>query len=374
MIVALAFANGFQAEVSKKVFSFWGHLRIQERQPLRALIAEETPLIQNDTLLAEIRKNSAIRQIHPFATKYGILKTKDEIEGVLVKGYDSTYNFDFFKRFIKQGRAIAFASGTYSREIMISDYTARQLGLKVNDRIMIYFIRPDGQPRPDKLTIAGIYKTGIEEYDKTFAIGDLRLIQRLNDWEPGQAGGYEVFLNDYKDADNVAETIFDMKRFPISWEVLNVKEISPNIFDWLNMQDVTRNVLIGIMIFVALINLISCLIILVLERVRMVGVLKALGASNWNVQEIFLRHALIITITGILVGTLLALGLLWLQQKTGFIKLEEDAYYISEAAVQISATEVLLITGSTLAISALVLLIPTLLVKKIQPVRAIRFQ
>lgn len=374
MIIALAFANGFQSEVSKKVFSFMGHIRIMERQPMKALIAEETPLIENDTLVADIRKNPAVQQIHPYATKYGILKTKDEIEGVLVKGYDSTYQFDFFKRFIRQGRPLQFVPGTYSREIMISEYTAKQLGLRLNDRIMIYFIRPDGQPRPDKLTIVGIYKTGIEEYDKTFAIGDLRLIQRLNDWDPMQAGGYEVFLRDYKQADQVAEAIFDMDKFPLSWEVVNVRDVSPNIFDWLNMQDVTRNVLIGIMIFVALINLVSCLIILVLERVRMIGVLKALGANNWTIQNIFLRHAIIITLTGIIAGTLLALGLLWLQKKTGFIKLQEEAYYIREAAVQISALEICTIAGCTLLISALVLMIPTLLVRKIQPVRAIRFQ
>ncbi len=374
MIIALAFANGFQSEVSKKVFSFMGHIRIMERQPMKALIAEETPLIENDTLVADIRKNPAVQQIHPYATKYGILKTKDEIEGVLVKGYDSTYQFDFFKRFIRQGRPLQFVPGTYSREIMISEYTAKQLGLRLNDRIMIYFIRPDGQPRPDKLTIVGIYKTGIEEYDKTFAIGDLRLIQRLNDWDPMQAGGYEVFLRDYKQADQVAEAIFDMDKFPLSWEAVNVRDVSPNIFDWLNMQDVTRNVLIGIMIFVALINLVSCLIILVLERVRMIGVLKALGANNWTIQNIFLRHAIIITLTGIIAGTLLALGLLWLQKKTGFIKLQEEAYYIREAAVQISALEIFTIAGCTLLISALVLMIPTLLVRKIQPVRAIRFQ
>ncbi len=374
MIIALAFANGFQSEVSKKVFSFMGHIRIMERQPMKALIAEETPLIENDTLVADIRKNPAVQQIHPYATKYGILKTKDEIEGVLVKGYDSTYQFDFFKRFIREGRPLRFVPGTYSREIMISEYTAKQLGLRLNDRIMIYFIRPDGQPRPDKLTIAGIYKTGIEEYDKTFAIGDLRLIQRLNDWDPMQAGGYEVFLRDYKQADQVAEAIFDMDKFPLSWEAVNVRDVSPNIFDWLNMQDVTRNVLIGIMIFVALINLVSCLIILVLERVRMIGVLKALGANNWTIQNIFLRHAIIITLTGIIVGTLLALGLLWLQKKTGFIKLQEEAYYIREAAVQISALEIFTIAGCTLLISALVLMIPTLLIRKIQPVQAIRFQ
>ena len=142
MIITLSFANGFQEQVSQKVFSFWGHIRIQEKQPFKALIAEEIPLIKNDTLVDEIRKNPTVESIHPFATKYAMLKTKDEIEGVLLKGFDSTYDFDHLQRFIQEGRPIQFNDSTYSREIMISAYTANQLKLKVNDRILIYFIRP----------------------------------------------------------------------------------------------------------------------------------------------------------------------------------------------------------------------------------------
>ena len=162
MLLTLAFTNGFQAEVSNKVFSFLGHIRIQERQPLKAIIAEELPLQMNDTLEAEIRRNPAVRQIHPFSTKYAILKTSDELEGVLLKGYNASYDFSYFERFIRSGRPIRFNDSTYSREIMLSEYTADQLGLKVDDRILIYFIKPDGSPRPNKLTVADIYKTGIE--------------------------------------------------------------------------------------------------------------------------------------------------------------------------------------------------------------------
>lgn len=374
MIITLALANGFQETISQKIFSFWGHIRIQEKQPDKSVIAEETPIIKNDSLVASIKMNPLVESIHPFATKYAILKTKDEIEGVLLKGFDSSYNFVHLRQFIKKGRPIQFNDSTYSREIMISDYTAGQLKLNVNDRILIYFIRPDGNIRPDKLTVTGIYKTGIEEYDKTFAIGDIKLIQRLNDWQPEEAGGYEIFLKDYKNIDKAVDEIYEMDEFPQTWNTISVRNISPNIFDWLAMQDVTRNVLIGFMVIVAIINLITCLIILVLERIRMIGILKSLGASDWTVQKIFLRHSAIITITGIVVGTVIALGFLYLQEATGFIKLKEDAYYLSEAAVKIIWWQVGAICLGTLVVCFLVLMIPSVLVRKVQPVKAIQFR
>ena len=378
MIITLAFANGFQEKVSQKVFSFWGHIRIQEKQPFKALIAEETPLVKNDSLVDIIKKDARIASIHPFATKYGMLKTKGEMEGVLVKGLDSTYDFDHIRDFIKEGRTIQFKDSSYNREILLSSYTAGQLGLKLNDRILIYFIRPPdrtGEQKigSDKLTVVGIYKTGIEEFDKTFAIADIKLIRRLNFWSRDQIGGYEIFLKDYKQIDDVADEIYYLENFPPTWDTQSVRNVSPNIFDWLNMQDVTRNVLIGFMIIVALINLITCLIILVLERVRMIGILKSLGATDWTVQKIFLQHSLIITVTGIVIGAVVGLGILYLQDATGFIKLKEEAYYLSEAAVKIVWWQVGAICGGTLLVCFLVLTIPTVLVKKIQPVQAIRF-
>ena len=361
MIITLAFANGFQ-----------------EKQPFKALIAEETPLVKNDSLVDIIKKDARIASIHPFATKYGMLKTKDEMEGVLVKGLDSTYDFDHIRDFIKEGRTIQFKDSSYNREILLSSYTAGQLGLKLNDRILIYFIRPPdrtGEQKigSDKLTVVGIYKTGIEEFDKTFAIADIKLIRRLNFWSRDQIGGYEIFLKDYKQIDDVADEIYYLENFPPTWDTQSVRNVSPNIFDWLNMQDVTRNVLIGFMIIVALINLITCLIILVLERVRMIGILKSLGATDWTVQKIFLQHSLIITVTGIVIGAVVGLGILYLQDATGFIKLKEEAYYLSEAAVKIVWWQVGAICGGTLLVCFLVLTIPTVLVKKIQPVQAIRF-
>ena len=321
-----------------------------------------------------VQKMPQVQSIHPFATKYAILKTTDEMEGVLLKGLDDTYDFNNLSGFLKQGRWVQFPDSSYSREIAISSYTASQLQLKVNDRILIYFIRPDGSMRPDKLTVVGIYKTGIEEYDKTFAMGDIRLIQRLNSWENFEIGGYEIFLKDYEQMDAVSNEVYDHKLFPQLWETQTVKEIYPNIFDWLQIQDTNQGILITIMVIIAVINLITCFIILVLERLRMIGVLKALGATDWGVQRIFLQHSVYITFTGIIIGTLFALGLLFLQLKTGFIRLQEEAYYMDVAAVKIEWWQVALVCAGTLIVSFLVLLIPSLIVRKIQPVKAIRFR
>jgi lipoprotein-releasing system permease protein len=375
MIVTLAFTNGFQETVSQKVFSFWGHIRVQYKQPMKSSIAEEEQIEKNDTVVQAMRQNPKLVSIHPFATKYAILKTRDEIQGVLMKGLDSTYNFNHLRRFIRQGRWLQFNDTTYSREIIISSYTAAELKLKLNDKIVIYFVRPDGSLRPDKLSIVGIYKTGIEDYDKTFAIGDLKLIQRLNGWKSNEIGGYEIFLKDYHQMQQVSDELyFNIEKFPPTWDTKTIKDIYPNIFDWLSMQDITRNVLIGFMIIVAVINLITCLIILVLERIRMVGVLKALGARNWTVQKIFLLHSTLITLVGIILGTALGVGICWLQQSTGFIKLKEEAYYMSEAAVKIVWWQVALICAGTLLVCFLVLMIPSFIVRRVRPVKAIQFR
>lgn len=388
MIITLSVVNGFQKTVSEKVFSFWGHVRISSLQPGKTSIAEEEPIHQNATLLKSIKRNPQIQSVYSFATKYAILKTTDEMEGVLLKGFDSTYTFKNLQPFLQVGgRWPQFNDSTYSREIVVSTYTATQLHLKLNDRVLIYFVRADGTLRPDKLTIVGLYKTGIEEYDKTFAIGDIKLIRRLNNWTDDEIGGYEIFLNDYKQMDAVSRAIYDNSAFPHGqdfqpgveggatvWETKTARELYPNIFDWLGVQDTNQRILLIIMAVVAAINLVTCLIILVLERVRMVGILKALGASNWTVQKIFLYQSGIITLTGIFFGTLFALGLLFVQVKTGFVRLKEDAYFMSTAAVEIRWWQVGAVCAGTFLVSLLILFIPSLLVRKIQPIKAIHFR
>jgi lipoprotein-releasing system permease protein len=374
MIVALALVNGFQVTVSNKVFSFSGHVRVQFKQILRGPVTEEIPIEINPKATVAIKNDPRVKSIHPYATRYAILKAKDAMEGVLIKGLNQEFDFNLLKPFLKEGRWVNFNDSSYSREIIISAHTAKQLQVKLNDKVLIYFIRPDGSLRPDKLDVVGIYKTGIDDYDKNISIADLKLIRRLNDWKENEIGGYEVFLHDFNKMEKVSDDLYAMADFPETWDTQPIRNIYPNIFDWLNLQDLTRNLLIGFMIVVAVINLITCLIILVLERIRMVGVLKALGATDWMVQKIFLRHSLIITTVGIVIGLAFGLVLLYLQQATGFIKLKEEAYYMSEAAVKIVWWQVFLVCGLTFLVSLLILMIPTYIVKRVKPVKAIQFR
>lgn len=373
MIVTLAFANGFQKTISQKVFSFWGHIRIQNFETAKVAIAEETPILKSDSVTNLKQKHHAIKNIQVFATKNAILKTSETIEGVLFKGVDKGYDFNNLKEFLVKGRWIHFSDSGYSNEINISQYTARELQIDVDDKLLIYFIQPSGAPpRPRKLTVTGIYKTGIEEYDRMVALGDLALVQRLNNWENEMVGGYEIFLNDYEKMDKVSEDVYT--DIPIGLKSSTIKQIYPNIFDWLALQNQTIMIVVVIMVTIASLNLITCLLILVLERTRMIGILKAIGAQNFSVQQLFLIHGAIITLTGLLFGNIGGLLLCWLQKKFQFIKLPEEAYYMSTAAVDIVWWQVALINLVTLLICLLVLLIPTILVKRIRPVRAIQFR
>ncbi len=373
MILTLAFASGFQQTISNKIFSFWGHIRIQNFEALKVSIAEETPVSKNDTILNLRKKFPKITTIQAYATKNAILKASETIEGVMFKGIEKDYDFNHINQFLVDGKWISFADSSYSNEINLSQSIARQLKLKVNDQLIVYFIQPGGAaPRPRKLKVAGIFKTGIEEYDKLIAICDLRLIQRLNDWEPNQIGGYEIFIKDYTQMDQMSEQIFE--NIPIRFKSSTIKEIYPNIFDWLGLQDQTIYMVIIIMVAIAILNLVTCLLILVLERTRMVGIMKALGAPNGTIQKIFLYQGAIITLAGLFFGNLLGLLISFLQDRFGFIPLPEDAYYISQAAVNIVWWQVLAVNIGTFLVCFLVLIIPTFIIKKIQPVKAIQFR
>lgn len=373
MIITLAFTSGFQQVVSSKVFSFWGHIRVQHFEPDKVAIAEELPIRRNDTVVKLLRNNTDIVTLQAFATKNAILKTADALEGVLFKGVEKDYDFSNLKAFLKQGKWITFPDSGYSYEIMLSEYTAKQLELKLNDEVLVYFIQPDGAaPRPRKLSIAGIYKSGVEEFDRLIAFGDLRLIQRLNDWNADEIGGYELFLSDYRKMDSVNARIFE--ELPTLWNSRTTKELYPHIFDWLNLQDQTIAIVIIIMVIVAVLNLITCLIILVLERTRMIGVLKALGSPDTGIQKIFLFHGGIITITGIVIGNIVGVLLCWLQQRYGFIKLSEEMYYISTAAVNLEWWHIVVVDIGTFLVCFATLLIPTLVVRRVRPVKAIQFR
>ena len=376
MILTLGFVNGFQQAISTKVFNFWGHLHVQQYEPDKSMVAEETPLEKNDTVLQILKATPGVTHVQAFATKSAVLEKNKEIEGVLFKGVDSSYDFKNMQSFLKAGTWIDFNDSLYSKQILISQPVADELQIKVNDTIHIYFISPEtASSSVRSLLVKGIFKTGIEEFDKSFAIGDIRLLRRINNWTHSEIGGYEVFINDYKNIDSVNNVFYNGPApLPGAWVSKSIKDIYPFIFDWLNIQDVNRNVMFIVMSIIAIINLVTCLLILVLERTRMVGILKAIGSSDWNIQKIFLYHASIISCTGIGLGLFFGVGIALLQQYTGFIKLDETAYYVSTAPVDLILWQVIAVCAATLVVCFLSLLLPTIFVRTIQPVKAIQFR
>jgi len=372
MLLTLSFTNGFQYAISQKVFNLWGHIRVQHFSPNRGLISEEAPMEKNDTILQMLKKDPGIRTIQPFATKYAVVRSSESIDYVQVKGVEKEYDFNNLRDFLKAGRWPHFPDSGYSNEIVLSQYTAGQLKIKVGDKVVIYFVRSDGPPRVRPMIVSGLFKTGIEDYDKLIAIADLRLIQRLNNWTPDQIGGYELFTKDYKQAEAVNSRIYD--QLPKDWGSNTTQDTYPNIFDWLNLQNTTIAIVLIIMIVVATLNLVTCLIILVLERTRMIGILKALGTPNFSIQTIFLYQGAIITLFGIVLGNIFGLSICWLQERYGFITLPEDAYFISKAVIKLEWWHFVLVNGGTFLICFLILMIPTIIVRRMQPARAIQFR
>lgn len=376
MILTLAFVNGFQQAISNKVFNFWGHLHVQQYEADKSLVAEETPLQTNDTVIQILKTTAGIKHVQAFATKSAVLEKNKEIDGILFKGIDSSYDLSNMQSFLKEGNWIDFNDSLYSRQILISQQVADELQIKVNDTIHIYFISPETATSSVRsLQVKGIFRTGIEEFDRSFAIGDIRLLRRINNWNNNAIGGYEVFLNNYQNIDSVNNVLYNgATPLPGTWVSKSIKDIYPFIFDWLNIQDINRNVIFIVMSIIAIINLVTCLLILVLERTRMVGILKAVGSSNWGIQKIFLYHASIISLKGIGLGLVIGTGIALLEQYTGFIKLNETAYYVSAAPVDIIWWQVIAVCAGTLVVCFLSLLLPTVFVRTIQPVKAIQFR
>jgi lipoprotein-releasing system permease protein len=372
MILTIAFAQGFKEAISDKMYSFSGHIRIMHFESEKTEIAEEKPVTVNDTVLNIIKSDPAVKYYYAFAAKDAILKGPESFEGLKFKGVEPDFSFSHLQQFLTGGRWIHFPDSGYSNEINLSDYTAKQLKLKTGDKLFAYFIQPDGTKRVRPMVVAGTYKTGIENYDRVTALVDIRLIQRLNNWTPQEIGGYELFINDYEMADSVSNRIYD--KLPHRWNSQSISGIYASLFDWLNLQDTTIIIVIVIMVLVALLNLVTCLIILLLERTRMIGLLKSLGSGDRMIQKVFLYHGALITFGGIILGNSLGLIFYWLQKKYGLITLPEESYYISTAAVSIGWQQVCWVNLGTFVVCFVVLLLPSFwIIRRLNPVRAIAF-
>ncbi len=373
LIITVSFVNGFQREVSEKVFSFWGHIRVQQYIPGKSIVAEELPMTKNDSLEKVISQVAGVKKIQPFATRSAVMEFNKSIEGVLIKGISAQYDSIPFMRFLQEGNWINWSDSNYSQDVLISSEQARLLNIHLKDTISLYFISPDESTRTyRKVRVCGIYRTSIAEYDQLFVIADLRMLQRVSNWANDQIGGYEVFVNQPSEIKTVHAKVTEV--LPLQTGSNTIEEIFPNIFDWLLIQNLNRNVLFIILGIVGLINMATCLLVLILERTRMVGILQTLGAPGKMIRYIFLYQAMLIAMTGILLGCLAGLALCWLQQATGFIRLDEASYYVSVAPVHIIGWQILLIVGSALVICFLCLLLPTLIIRTDRPIQYIQLR
>ncbi len=362
--------NGFQKEISRKTFDFLGHLHIKSFDSNRSY-EDINPIDIRQNFYPHLDTIEGIRNIQPFANKPGIIKITNDFEGIILKGIDSSFNWNNFKPYLIDGRPIVFADSVKSNEVIVSQITAKRLHLGLGDRILIYFIQEKVRQR--KLEIVGIYKTGLEEYDEKFALFDIRHVQKLNGWNEHQIGGFEVFIDDVNDLDRLSELVY----YDVIGENLysqSAKQVNPNLFEWLKLHDMNERVILALMIIVAIINMITALLILILERTNMIGIMKAMGAGNWSIRKIFLYNAGFIIGVGLLVGNALGLLICYAQLKFEFIKLPESSYYLSVAPIDISFPHIIILNILTLVVCLFVLVIPSYLVSTIDPIKAIRFK
>lgn len=368
MIIAGAMVTGFQKEISNKVFGFWGNINIRSYADNFGF--KDNPISIHQQFYPSLEKVQGIRHIQVYATKPGIIKSQNDIESIVLKGFGKDFDWNFMSRYIVSGKNFLAGDTSKPYKLIISQITANRLNLKTGDDVPVYFIQTP--PRARKFRIAGIYKTGLEEYDKLYALTDIARIQELNNWTADSVGGFEVFINNVKDIDALGRMINE-DYIGQNLTAHTLKEINPNIFDWLDLQSVNEKVILSLMLLVAVINMTSALLILILERTNMIGILKSLGSSNWIIRRIFLYNAAYIILLGLIIGNGVGIGLCLLQKNFGFIRLSEESYYVSVAPVNLDVFYILALNVGVMIICLLVLVLPSYMVSKISPVKAIRF-
>ena len=395
MVVSSSLIAGFKEEIAGKIFGFWGHIHITDPNLSRSLtevypISRQQPFypgLEDITgvdyveiterwgrrVERERHTHGGVRHVQVYAILPGIIEAKDEIEGIILKGVDRDFDWEFIQRFLVEGQRLTLPDTAMDDGIIISRRTAQRLRLTLEDRLNIVFVGRGGEQLKRRFTVTGIYNTGLEEYDRQFALVDIRKIQQLNNWRSDQISGFEVFVDDLDDLGPITDYIYQ-EELPNELYAETIREKMPEIFEWLDLQDVNEIVILGLMLTVAIINMITALLILILERTNMIGTLKALGAHNWSIRRVFLYYAAYIILVGLFWGNLLGLGLCWLQDTFEFIKLDETNYYLDVAPVRIRWFTVLALNAGTLVITLIFLLIPSFLVSRIDPVKAIRFK
>ena len=372
MLVAIATGFGLQQKIRDKVVAFNGHVMITNFDS-NVSDESEVPISTKQSFYPKFTEVSGVTHIQGVATKFGIIRTKTDFEGIVLKGVGTDYNWNYFKEFLIDGRLPNF-KGELNNEVIISQYLANRLNFKVNDTFQTLFGKEDINQIPFQraFKIVGIYNSGFQELDEKFVIGDIRHIQRFNKWEDNQIGSFEVFIDDFNQIEQKGIAIY--QAIPSNLNATTVEQKYVSIFEWIKIFDNNTYGIIGIMILVAGINMITALLVLILERTQMIGILKALGSNNWSIRKVFLYNATYLIGLGLLLGNIIGLGLLFAQKYFKLVPLNPEVYYVTEAPVYINISYILMLNLGTFVICLLMLLIPSVIITKISPVKAIRFE
>ena len=370
MIITVATGTGLQLKVRERLAGLSGHIQINSFDNSYNYITN--PISKEQDFYPTFKGIPEVTHIQVYANKPGVIRTEDNFEGVVMKGVGDDYDWSFFDDNIVEGSIPDFASEKTSFSVLMSQTIANGLKLKVGDKFNVFFLKQGNRPpKTRRYTVGAIFNTGLKDFDQNFIIGDIRQIQRLNKWDENTIGGFELFVDDFDDLDRVVPEVYHSIGFDLN--AVSIKETNSYILDWLKLFDLNIAVILFIMIMVAGINMVTALLILILERTQMIGILKALGSNNWSIRKIFLHHANYLITRGLLIGNVLGIGLLLIQKYFEIIKLDASTYYVSVAPVNINIWHILSLNIITLVLVLLMLLVPSYLVSKISPVKAIKF-
>ena len=375
MILAVAILTGFKKQIREKVVGFGSNIQITNFDS--NISFETAPISDSQEFISKIKQTSGITHLQVFATKAGIIKTDEDIQGVVLKGIGSDFDWSYFKSNIIDGSVFTVTdTGMPGNNVIISKKISDMLRLKTGDSFVMHFIQDP--PRYRKFTISGIYETSLEEFDKIYVFCDIGHIKKLNGWKDDQVSGFEIFIDDFDKLDAMTQAVKDAIGYKITEEdtkfkVTNIRTKYPQIFDWLNFQDINVIIIIILMLVVAGFNMISGLLILILEKTNMIGILKALGSEDLTIRRVFLYQAAYLIGKGLLWGNLIGIGIAYIQLKTGILTLDPSSYYIKTVPVNLQLSHILLLNAGTMAAIIIMLLVPSQLISRITPVKAIKY-
>jgi lipoprotein-releasing system permease protein len=374
MILAVAILSGFKQQVREKVVGFGANIQIVNFDS--NLSFETAPINEVQDFIPKIKLIPGIRHVQVFATKAGIIKTNDEIQGVVLKGVGSDFDWSYFSSNMVDGTVFTVNDSSLTYNVIISKKIAGMLKLKKGDSFIMHFVQDP--PRMRKFTICGIYETSFEQFDEMYVFCDIGHIKRLNGWKEGQISGFEIYIKDFDKLEDMTTAVRDAVGYKIAedeekFKVTNIRMKYPQIFDWLNFQDVNVIIIIFLMLVVAGFNMISGILILILEKTNMIGVLKALGSDDITIRRIFLYQAAWLIGKGLFWGNLIGIGLALLQLKTGLVTLDPSSYYIKTVPVKLMLSHLLLLNAGTMAAILIMRLVPSKLISRITPVKAIKY-